>query len=309
MPDDYLDRYKGAYDDGYDSLRQRNFETLKAAGIVPADSTLPPRNEAVTPWEALGPEQRRRESRKMELYAAMVENLDEHVGRLIDYLKANELYDNTLIVFMSDNGAAGEDFYNRGPFVDYIREHYDNAYAKMGTPASFVSYDYSWAEAGSAPFSRTKTFTREGGIVAPMIITGPGVERVRPTDRGYVTVMDLAPTFLDMAAVGYPDDGSVQPMLGESIRSYLAGESSAVHDDSYVTALYHRGRAFLRQGPWKIVTLEAPFDEADFELFHVIDDPGETTNLRDSEPEKFAELIELWREERRRLGIVLPQDL
>ena len=309
VPDEYLDLYAGHYDQGYDALREERFDSLMAAGILPEESTLPPRNESITPWEELTNEEQRRESRKMELYAAMVDNLDDHVGRLADYLKANDLYENTLIVFMSDNGAAGEDFYNRGPFSDYIRERFDNAYDTMGTSVSFVSYDYSWAEAGSAPFSRAKTFTREGGMVAPMIITGPGVDRVGAVDRSYITVMDIAPTFIEVADARYPDDGSVQPMLGESMQRFLAGESDAVHDDEYVTALYHRGRAFLRKGPWKIVTLDPPFDEKYFELYDVVEDPGETTDLRESEPAKYDELIELWREERRRLGIVLPQDL
>ncbi len=309
VPDEDLDLYAGQYDDGYDALRERNFEALKEAGIVADGSRLPPRNDAIPPWEDLSDEERRRESRKMELYAAMVENLDGHVGRLLDHLKANELYDNTLIVFMSDNGAAAEDFYNRGPFVDYVRERFDNAYEKMGTRESFVSYDDKWAEAGSAPFSRRKGYTRQGGIVAPMIISGPGVERSASIDRSYVTVMDLAPTFLEMADTDYPDDGSVKPMLGESMRALLAGEADGVHDDNYVTAQYHRGFAYLRQGPWKIVTLEPPFAESEFELFNVIEDPGETTNLRDARADKFAELLELWRQERRKLGIVLPEDL
>ena len=309
VPDEYLDLYAGHYDDGYDSLRERRFESLKAAGIVPADSALPPRNPSIVPWESLDAEEQRRESRKMELYAAMVDNLDDHVGRLMDYLRENGLYDNTLVVFMADNGAAGEDFYNRGPFIDYVRGHYDNAYEKMGTRASFVSYDYEWAEAGSAPYSRSKTYTREGGIVAPMIIAGPVVNRQNVIDHSYVTVMDLAPTFLEIARAAYPDDGSVEPMLGRSMTGLLAGTSDRVHDDDYVTALYHRGRAFLRQGPWKIVTLDPPFDESAFELFNVVEDPGETTDLADTEAEKYEELIRLWRDERRRLGIVLPQDL
>ncbi len=309
VPDEYLDLYAGHYDDGYDALRERRFDSLKGAGIVPDDARLGPRNDAITPWDALSAEQQRRESRKMELYAAMVHNLDDHVGRLIGYLEANGLLENTLVVFLSDNGAAGEDFYNRGAYKDYIRARFDNAYDTMGTAASFVSYDYPWAEAGSAPFSRAKTYTRQGGIVAPMIIAGPGVERAGRLERSYVTVMDLAPTLLEVAGASYPDDGSVVPMLGESMAALLAGTADAVHDDDYVTALYHRGRAFLRQGPWKIVTLEPPFDEGKFELFNVAEDPGETTNLRATKPDKYAELIALWRAERQRLGIVLPQDL
>ena len=309
VPDEYLDLYSGHYDDGYDALREDRFDSLKEAGIIPLSSRLPPRNDAITPWEDLSPDERRRESRKMELYAAMVDNLDDHVGRLLEYLKANGLYENTLIVFMSDNGAAGEDFYNRGGYSEYVQAHFDNSYEKMGTAESFVSYDEEWAEAGSAPFQRRKSYTREGGIVAPMMIAGPGVAAGGVIDSSYLTVMDLAPTFLDIAGAHYPDDGSVQPMLGESITSFLAGEADAVHDDNYVTTLYHGGRAYLRQGNWKISNLEPPFDEADFELFDLATDPGESNNLADREPEKYAELIELWRAERRRLGIILPQDL
>ena len=112
VPPEDLDLYRGRYEDGYDRLRERRFESLKGAGIIPPASTLPPRNDAITPWDDLAPEMQRRESRKMELYAAMVDNLDRHVGRLIDHLKATDRYDDTVIVFMGDNGAAGEDFYN-----------------------------------------------------------------------------------------------------------------------------------------------------------------------------------------------------
>ena len=309
VPDDYLDLYAGEYDDGYDALRLRNFAALKKAGIVPDESELPPRNDAITPWDELSAEERRRESRKMELYAAMVDNLDDHVGRLLEYLQQNDLYDNTLIIFMSDNGAAGEDFYNEGPYSEHIQAHFDNAYEKMGTAESFVSYDDPWAEAGSAPFMRRKGYTREGGIAAPMIVAGPGVEATGLIDRTYLTVMDLAPTFLEIAGAAYPADGSVRPMLGESMRAFLAGEAESVHDDDYVTTLYHSGRAYLRQGDWKIANLEGPFSEGDFELFNLADDPGETTDLADSHPEKYKGMIELWREQRRELGILLPRDL
>ena len=309
VPEDYLDRYAGQFDEGYDQLRVERFESLKAAGMLSADAVLPPRNEAVTPWDALAPEQQRVEARKMELYAAMVENLDFHVSRLIEYLRTNDLYDNTLIVFMSDNGAAGEDFYEQGQFRDYLRANYDNTYENMGLPSSWVSYGRGWAEAGSAPFSRYKAYTREGGITAPLIVAGPGVARIGEIDRAYLTVMDLAPTFLELAGAEYPSDGSVEPMLGESMLSFLRGDRSEVHSEDYTTTLFHGGRAFVRQGRWKLVVLEPPFDESTFELFDLAADPGETTNLAEAEPEKLAEMLALWRSERARLGIILPEDL
>ncbi len=257
VPNEYLDLYSGHYDDGYDALRERRFESLKEAGIIPLESTLPPRNETIRPWEDLSPEERRRESRKMELYAAMLDNLDDQIGRLIEYLKANDIYENTLIVFMSDNGAAAEDFYNSGPppYRKHIRENFDNSYELMGTEASLVSYGPQWAEAGSAPFQRTKGYSREGGIVAPMAVSGPGVTARGAINSTYLTVMDLAPTFLELAGMQYPEDGSYYPMLGSSINNLLSGQTSIVHDEDYVTTLYNEGRAYLRQGGGKYPTL------------------------------------------------------
>ena len=308
VPDDYLDLYMDRYNEGYDVLREKNFASLKEAGIIPASSTLPPRNDAIMPWKDLDAEQQRREARKMELYAAMVENLDHHVGRLIEFLKSHELYENTLFVFMGDNGPAGEDFYNQGSYVEYVREHYDNDFDNMGRPISFVSYGPQWAEAGSPAFSGYKRYTREGGITAPFIVAGAQVGSKGIISSEYLTVMDLAPTFLEIAEAGYPEDGSVRPMLGASMLPLLA-DLGPVHDENYVTTLFHGGRAFVRKGKWKLVNLDPPFNESGLELFNIEIDPGETTNLAGAEPEILTEMKELWRSERKKLGIVLPGDL
>lgn len=309
VPADYLHKYSGQYDMGYDRLRETNFESLKAAGIIPESSELPPRNDAITPWKALSTEDKRREARKMELYAAMVENLDHHVGRLVQFLKKEKLYKNTLIIFMADNGAAAEDFYHVGSFKEYIQANYDNAYENMGKPDSFVSYGPQWAEAGSAPFSRYKGYTREGGITAPMIIAGQGVRQHGSKTRTYVTVMDLAPTFIELGQTEYPDDEHLSPILGESMVPLLKGVKEAVHDENYVTILSHAGRALIRQGKWKLVNLSRPFDEAQMELFNLESDPGETTNLAEDFPEQHQHMLKLWRTERKKMGIILPQDL
>ena len=312
VPDEYLDLYAGHYEEGYDALRMSRFDSLKEAAIIPLDSELPPRNDSITPWRDLNADQQKKESRKMELYAAMVDNLDDHVGRLIGFLKDSGLYENTLIIFMSDNGAAAEDFYNGigvSEYMEYLQATFDNSYDRMGTVDSFVSYGPAWAEAGSAPFQRHKGYTREGGIVAPMIVAGSGVHARGKIDTTYATVMDLAPTFLEIGNAQYPTDGSVKPILGESMIDFLAGNSDAIHDDDYVTVLSHRGRSYLRQGAWKIVTTDGPFDESSFELYDILADPGEIYNLAEDEPEKLAELVELWRVERKELGIILPEDL
>jgi arylsulfatase len=307
VPDEDLDLYAGRYDMGYDRLRELRFESLKSAGIIPAESRLPPRNPTIKSFVDLSAAEQRREARKMELYAAMVDNLDRHVGRLLDYLRSNELYDDTLIVFMSDNGAAAEDFYYQGPFVEYIQAHYDDSYERMGKRGNYVSYGPQWAQAGAAPFRLFKGFPTEGGMVAPMIIAGNGMARRAGINHTYITVMDLMPTFLELAGARYPEDKV--PMRGESARAFLAGETEVVHGDDYVTTLAYQQRAFVRQGNWKLMTLEQPFDERDFALYNLADDPGETTDLSAQNPEKRAALLQLWRRERRALGITLPEDL
>ncbi len=307
VPDEDLNLYAGEYEMGYDALREQNFANLKAAGIIPEHSRLPPRYPAIRPWDELSASEQRLESRKMELYAAMIENLDRHIGRLLDYLKDNDLYDDTLIVFFSDNGAAAEDFYYEGPFVDYISSTYEDSYERAGKPGNWLAYGPQWAEASSAPFRLHKVYPSEGGQVAPAIIAGNGVRRRRDFSDAYLTPMDFAPTFLEIAGGRYPDDKV--PMLGESMTAFLSGDAQAIHDDDYVTVIFNQQRAALRQGDWKLMTLERPFDERDFALYNLAEDPGESVDLARSNPRKYNELLELWRSERKRLGITLPEDL
>ena len=307
VPDEDLDLYAGHYDMGYDRLRELRFESLKAAGIIPQESRLPPRNPAIRPFDELDPDEQRLEARKMELYASMLDNLDRHVGRLFDYLRANDLYDDTLIVFFSDNGPAAEDFYYAGPYVEYIQAHYDATYERAGMRGNFLSYGAQWAEAGAAPFKLYKTYPSQGGVVTPLIVKGPGVMPRGEYSDIYLTIMDLAPTILELAGASYPDDKA--PMLGESAWPYFSGRADAVHDDDYLTVFTHRQYASVRQGDWKLLSLAQPFDESEFTLHNVAEDPGETIDLSLSNPRKRSELLELWRSERVRLGIVLPEDL
>jgi arylsulfatase A-like enzyme len=293
------DRYKGKYDIGYDSLRVLRFESLKRAGILPKNQKLPPQLESIKAWATLTAEEKRIESRKMELYAAMVDNLDEQVGRLIEFLKKEGLYENTLIVFMSDNGAGNEDFYTQKPYADFIAPRYDNRYENMGAPTSFVSYGPPWAKAGAAPFSYYKGYGTEGGTVAPLIVSGRSVISKRGLRRDFVTVMDLAPTFLELAGVKYPGElgtSSTRPMLGESMISSLRGKSDAVHDSTYAAGLWAGGSASFRRGRWKLVNTERPYREDRLKLYDVVGDPGETTDLSAARPATYRAMLDAWRQ-------------
>ena len=121
--------------------------------------------------------------------------------------------------------------------------------------------------------------------------------------------MDIAPTFIEAANGKYPDDGSVEPMQGISLTPLLLGETGSIHPDDEVFVMFHRNQAFVRQGKWKLTNIERPFDEKNFTLHNIETDPGETTDLSGTNPEKRQELLEIWRTERKELGIVLPLDL
>ncbi|MEQ9592378.1 MAG: arylsulfatase [Cyclobacteriaceae bacterium] len=298
VPEDYLDRYEGDFDMGYDSLRVIRFESLKDEGLIPTEATLPPRLENITPWDELSDEDKRIESRKMELYASMVDNLDYHVGRLIQFLKSEELYENTIVIFISDNGAAGNDLYNEAWSQDYIRARYDNSYESMGGVNSFVSYGPQWAQAGAAPFNRYKGFTTEGGTLAPFIVSGIGIPTTGEVRDDYFTVMDLAPTFYEIAGIKYPNGLSndhTMPLLGSSILGNILSANIPIHDSNYGVGLEHRARMFYRKGDWKIVNVEGPYAENKIQLFNIASDLGETHDLRIEEPEKFNELLSEWK--------------
>ncbi|TDQ17004.1 arylsulfatase [Algoriphagus boseongensis] len=305
----YWKKYEGKYAHGYEKQRELNLESLKKAGMISPEAILPPLHPRVKPWDSLSPEEQLKEARKMELYAGMVDNLDHNIGRLIRYLKETGQYENTLIVFLADNGAAAEDFYYSDDYGPFLQENYTDSYEEMGKENSFISYGPQWAEAGAAPFRYFKGYTTEGGMNAPLIIAGKGVESKGKINSAFLTVMDLAPTFYELAGVAYPDSYQGKPVqkpAGESILSLLRNERDEIHDSTYVFALEHRGRALLRKGNWKLVNVESPLEVANFELYDLSKRLDEQENVKELYPEKYQELLLDWEKWSKSVGVRFP---
>ncbi|MDX1672184.1 MAG: sulfatase-like hydrolase/transferase, partial [Balneolaceae bacterium] len=305
----YWKKYEEQYRDGYEALRLRRFENQKKLGLIPEEAELPPLHPNVKPWDSLSEEQQKREVREMALYAGMVENLDHNIGRLLRFLKDKGEYDNTLIVFISDNGAAAEDFYNHEYFGPFLREHYSDDYEEMGESDSFISYGPEWAEAGASPFRYFKGYTTEGGINTPMVIAGPGVTESGMVSHAFTTLMDLAPTFYELAGITYPDrfnGRKVYPLRGRSLMSLLSGETERVHPEDYVFALEHRGYVQVRRGDWKLVNIDHPFSEQNFRLYNLARDLAEQVDLKEAHPRIYRELLEEWRRYRDEVKVRIP---
>jgi arylsulfatase len=306
----YRKKYEGAYAEGYEVLREARFKTLKDIGLIPELAVLPPLHPSIKPWNSLTEEEKLRESRKMELYAGMVDNLDTNIGKIIQHLKDIGVYKNTLIVFISDNGAAGEDYYGDADIRPYINNYYNDDLETMGEPNSFISYGPPWAEAGTAAFKYYKEYTTDGGIMAPMILSGALIKNTNTVNDAFVSIMDIAPTIYELGGIAYPKEWKgniVYPLRGSSLVPIVFGSSFSVHSDSYIFALEHTGYTMLQKGHWKITNSERPFNEANFELFDLSKDLGENHDLKKSSPEKYRELLRDWDAFSREVRLQLPR--
>ena len=310
-PPESIAKFDGRYDDGYEALYRRRLERAKALGLAPPDFEGIPPIEGQPSWEELTDEERRIEARKMEIYAAMVSDLDEQVGRFIAYLESIGELDNTLIVFMSDNGPEGMRRDLVAPLSDWVATCCNNAYENLGAPDSYVMYGPNWARAGSVPFRGAKQTAFEAGIRVPAIAYWPGTVPAGTRSDAFATVMDILPTFLEVAGTEHPGTTyrgrDVAPPLGESMLPVLTGDAAEVHAEDYYVGWELFGHRAVRRGDWKIVWDPRDGDAARWRLFDLAADPGEQRDLADEQPERLAEMIALWDRYVRDNGVILAE--
>ena len=311
-PDTHIDLYRGRYDDGYDVLRETRLAGMIEMGLFPPGTELGERAPTVTPWDALSEAARRIQARRMEVYAGAIDNMDDNIGRVIEYLKQEDLYENTVILFVSDNGAAGFFGYESGPPAERYAAA-DNSIENLGREGSVMFYGPGWGSAGSVPFNLFKRHAAEGGIRVPAIVSGPGVSAGGAISRSVLMVSDIAPTILELAGVEYPqgtyDGRDILPQTGMSFVPLLRDPEVVVHGDDEVLGLELWGRIAVRKGDWKLLKTEPPFRQDRWYLYNVRNDPGETTDLAGQMPEKLEEMEAAWEQFRELSNVLLPQSL
>lgn len=296
-PDDWLDRYANDYEEGWHAVRESRFNRQKDLGIIPAHTRLSVAHRAIADWDSLLPAQRQVELKRVRTYAAMIENMDHHIGRLLETLRERDSNRETIIIFLSDNGAEGNAV-NQIMDNDYwIPSTFDNRLANLGRQGSYMWLGLGWAQASVSPFRLYKSYTTAGGLRTPAIVhsthgrTGTGIK------DAIVTVRDIAPTILELAGVGQPDGSyngrQVHPMSGTSLLSYLGGRSETVHNNEPLGWELYGSRALIK-GEWKAVRIFPPDGTGHWELFNLRTDPTETANLAADFPEVMAELIADW---------------
>ncbi len=331
-PQDFIDKYKGRFDDGYEAYREWALPRMIEKGILPEGTDLTPMNpmpegtysplDDVRPWDSLSDEEKALFARFAEVYAGFSEYTDHQVGRIVDYLEQTGQLENTIVFYCADNGASGEGspngsvnenkFFNG--FPDEMEEnlaHLDD----LGSPNTYNHYPTGWAMAFSTPFRMFKRYAYQGGVCDPMVVHWPkGIEAKGEVRHQYHHAIDVVPTILECCGLEFPEtlNGHEQvPLPGVSMRySFDAPDAPNAKERQYYAMLGTRG--IWEQG-WKAVTVHGPtsgighFDQDEWQLFHTDEDRSEAHDLAEQEPEKLKELIDAWFEEAEKFN-VLPLD-
>ncbi|WP_207539537.1 arylsulfatase [Sabulicella rubraurantiaca] len=299
VPDEWLDRYRGAYDEGYDAIRDRRLARMKEMGLVVPDHPGNPGSGLFSAWGDLDAEEKATQARKMEIYAAMIENIDHNIGRVFDLLKQQGKFEDTLVIFISDNGANPKEPHFYPPNTEeQIERDFDNSMENMGRIGSFVSLGGGWAEVTNTPLSYFKTTTYEGGTQVPLILAGPGIHRHGVDTSQLLHVTDLAPTILDFVGVRRPgerDGKPLAPLYGRSWKPYLTGATLNPVRGSFDALSFEmfECRTVMKDG-WKLIFVPPPYGENEWHLYNLRTDPREMDNLAEQEPAKFKELMADW---------------
>lgn len=318
-PAEFLRKYKGAYDRGWDAVRAERFERQKVLGIIPEDTTLAPRNSGVLPWNELSADERRLAARLQEAYAAMIDHTDVQLGRLLVFLEQIGRLDNTILVLLSDNGASQEGgaqgSVNTTAIQNRVPENFTHNLSlidEIGGPRAQSNYPWGWAQVSNTPFKRYKQNTHEGGVRDPLIIHWPtGIESGGGIRQQFHHVIDITPTVLSLLDVPAPAvyRGVPQmPMHGTDISyTFTRPQAPTTRLTQHFEMFAHRG---LWHRGWKAVAYHergTPYDNDAWELYHIDEDWSECHDLAAQRPDKLTELKERFWIEAGRYD-VLPLD-
>jgi arylsulfatase len=301
-PFEWRDHYRGRYDQGYDVTRADRIARMKEMGIIPQDSTVFPRLPAIPAWAELSEQERRTSARQMELYAGMVSHMDEQIGKLTGYLKSTGELDDTLIIFLSDNGPEGTMF--------PVGASWDNSrFEDWGRSGTFIQYGPAWAQVSAGPLRMFKGYMSEGGIRTPLIVAGNGVANPGRISDAATHVMDVPTTILDIAGVEHPEtlDGKpVAPLQGRSLLPLIGESSDSIRASTDWIGMELFGNRAVRMGDWKLLWLCEPSGIGDWQLYDLSTDPAEINDLASAHPDIRDQMAGHWDEYARANNVILP---
>lgn len=290
-PKAIIDKYKGRYDAGWTALRNERRDKAVELGLIPAGVGMQTM-ASTADWNALDEHEKRYEARRMEVYAGMAETMDQEIGRFIQHLKDTGEYDNTVFVFLSDNGSEPTDPYAIPAVRLWLEMNYTRQLDRLGSKGAFTSIGPSWASAAASPLSGYKFFAGEGGLRTPLIVAGVPGGQSNHISKAFTHVNDIVPTLLDVAGVpvhnGQFQGRAVEPMIGNSLVPVLTGATDRVHPEDQAIGYELSGSAALFKGDYKLVKSLKPVGNEQWHLYNIVTDPGEVNDLQQQMPERFV---------------------
>ncbi|MDR4931255.1 arylsulfatase [Segatella bryantii] len=283
LPED-IQKYKGVYHDGWDSLRVKRYENAKAQGVIAPSTQLTSHDGKVRAWNTLQDSEKADYEKRQEVYAAMVDRVDQEIGRVLDKLQEIKQDKNTLIIFISDNGAQGG---------SDARAWQEKQSGEVGAPGSWYMQNSNWSQTGNSPFRDYKAAPYEGGISAPFIAWYPGHIQANTIVDGVAHLIDIAPTFYDLAKAKYPAEyqgHQIQQLSGKSLLPVLYGKTDTVQRGEPLFWEWAGNRA-VRDGKWKYIHVE---DQIGDELYDIENDRAENHNVATEHPEVLRRLKQEW---------------
>jgi len=312
-PDEDIAKNEGNYDIGWDELRKRRRARMVEMGIVKDEWGLTERDERVPPWEEA--ENKEWEARRMEVYAAQITVMDRAIGGIVDKLAELGQLENTLILFLADNGGCAETLTNPNPEAIHIpRTTLDGRPVRLGNHPEempgqaddYQSYGPPWANASNTPFRLYKHWVHEGGISSPLVVHWPkGIDVAGEWTDQPGHLIDVMATCLDVAGASYPgnyEGNPIIPIEGESLWPIFAGKDRNGHADGIYWE--HEGNRAVRVGNWKLVSKWSPPENSRWELYNIDADRTELHDLAEQMPEKVSELSAMWQAWADRVGVV-----
>lgn len=295
--DEDINKHLETYQLGWDVLRKRRFEKMKAQGIIAENLPYPPRWDTVPAWDSLSIERQKVEAKKMAIYAAMMSNMDANIGRLLQHLRDRNVYDNTIVLFMSDNGAEALDTGDVDTImIKALTLGTDKDYDSMGSANTFVSYGKAWANLGSAHLKGHKVMGTEGGIRTPLIVSMPSRFSGDRISHAFTSVMDITPTLLQMAGISHPGTSyrgrSVAALDGGSLLPLLSGKERQVARPRQFLGFELFGQRALYKDDWKLLKQQPPHGNLTWELYDLAEDPSESRDLARQFPDQVKEMTE-----------------
>jgi arylsulfatase/uncharacterized sulfatase len=291
-PKAFVDKYRGKYQAGWDALREQRRKRAAELGIISQDAAMG-RMPTTGDWNALSAADKLFQQRQMEIYAAMADAMDHEVGRLIAHLRDTGEYDNTVFVFLSDNGAEGNDYKDA---QIWLITQYSQDVDRLGGKGAYGIPGPSWASASVSPLMGYKFYASEGGIRVPMVISGVPGARKPQVARALTHVTDIAPTLLELAAVALPAGSykgqDVQAMSGKSLVGLVRGETTSVRGPLESLGYELSGNLALFRGDLKLTKNSPPAGDNEWHLFNIHTDPGETRDLQFDQPLVFQAMLE-----------------